>query len=530
MLQERTPLGKLNPKSVVARHWVSVAAVLVLALIWEVVGRLPSSSGVFPSLSGVVSQAWTDRALYPPNAAVTLRNAALGFVYGNAVAIAVAFAFNLVPVLGRLTRGLLVTIYCLPLIVLAPIIGVSFDGDTPKVVLAALAVVFPTFISTTIGLRSAEGILQDVVRSAGGGRWTVLTKVQARACIPDLLAGLRVAAPGAILGAMLGEFLGRSKGLGALLVATMPQAFPERLWGVGLSATVVAAASYAVFAVIGRVVSARQQSPTVGISSMVPNQRVGLLPEPVWTLASIAVVLGAWVGYLKITHLPSTFAKGPGDVWRYLFTVSAAGQHRKMFLDALIVTVPRAVLGLVFGLVLAFVLATVLSLSRALSSALLPVALVSQSMPLVALTPLLVIVLGRGNATVFAVTASVTFFPSFVTVAQGLRSTPTAAVDVLRVYDASSWTVLLKVAAPGAVPHLIESARLAIPRALLGVILAEYLALGTGVGGLILEARGRLEFSLLWSVAVVVTLLSVLAYSGVSVAERWARHRFGAIA
>ena len=122
------------------------------------------------------------------------------------------------------------------------------------------------------------------------------------------------------------------------------------------------------------------------------------------------------------------------------------------------------------------------------------------------------------------------FFPSFVTVAQGLRSTPTAAVDVLRVYNASSWTVLLKVAAPGAVPHLIESARLAIPRALLGVILAEYLALGTGVGGLILEARGRLEFSLLWSVAVVVTLLSVLAYSGVSVAERWARHRFGAIA
>jgi sulfonate transport system permease protein len=509
---------------------MSAAAVLALAALWEVVGRLPASAGVFPSLTGVLTQAWTDRDLYPPNAAVTLRNAALGFVYGNAVAIALALAFNLVPVLGRLTRGLLVTVYCLPLIVLAPIIGVSFDGDTPKVVLAALAVVFPTFVSTTIGLRSAEGILQDVVRGMGGGRWAVLTRVQLRACVPDLLAGLRVAAPGAILGAMLGEFLGGSKGLGALLVATMPQAFPERLWGVGLSATVVAAASYALFAALGRFVSSRQQSPTVAVTSMVPHQRVGLLPEPVWTLASIAVVLGAWVGYLAVTDLPSTFAKGPADVWRYLLTAPAAGQHRTMFLDALAITVPRAVVGLVIGLLLAFVLATVLSLSRSLSSALLPVALVSQSMPLVALTPLLVIVLGRGNLTVFAITASVTFFPSFVTVAQGLRSTPSAAVDVLRVYNASSWVVLWKVAAPGALPHLIESARLAIPRALLGVILAEYLALGTGVGSLILQARGRLEFSLLWSVAVVVTLLSVLAYAGVGVVERWSRRRFGAVA
>ncbi|MCU1378254.1 MAG: ssuC 10 [Acidimicrobiales bacterium] len=514
-------------RDVVADHLMTIAAVLVLATVWEVVGRLPASDGVFPSLSAVARQLWTDRDLYPPNASITLRNAAVGFVYGNAVAIGLAVAFNQVPVLGRLTRGLLVSLYCLPLIVLAPIIGVSFGGETPKVVLAAIAVLFPTYVSTTVGLRSADGTLRDVVRGYGGGRWAVLRKVTIRAALPDLLAGLRVAAPGAILGAMLGEFLGGRRGLGVLLVATMPQAFPERLWGIGLAAAAVAAASYAVFAVIGSVVTARQQSPVVAVGGVAAVERVGYLPEPVWSLASFGLVAGAWIAYLKVVGLPPTFAKSPSDVWDYLVSGAAAAGHRSSFIDALQVTMPRAAIGLFCGLLLAFVLATVLSLSRALAAALLPVALFSQSMPLVALTPLLVIVLGRGNVTVLAITTSVTFFPSFVTVSQGLRSTPTAAIEVLQIYDASPLLILRKVAAPGALPHLIASARLAIPRALLGVILAEYLALGTGVGQLILQARGRLEFSLLWSVAAVVTLISVIAYGTVGLLERWCQRRFG---
>jgi ABC-type nitrate/sulfonate/bicarbonate transport system permease component len=509
------------------RQRISVLAVAVLLAVWEIVGRLPSSHGVFPAISAVLAQMWADRALYPPNSAVTLVNAALGFLAGNAVAVLLAIVFDRVPVLGRLGRGPLLTVYCLPLIVLAPIVGVSFGGgDTPKVVLAALAVVFPTYVSTTIGLRSAPAALRDVVRALGGGRWTELRLVQIRACVPDLLAGLRVAAPAAVLGAMLGEFLGGSKGLGVLLVATMPQAFPERLWGVGLFATAVAALSYAVFAVLGRIAATGAQSPTVGVGALPPADR-GRVPRPVWTLASVVVVLAAWEGYLKVTGLPSTFAKGPDDVWRYLVDGPKAAEHRAAFAEALQSTLPRAGAGLVVGLSLAFGLAVVLSVSPAWSSALLPVALVSQSMPLVALTPLLVVTLGRTDLTVLAVTASVTFFPSFVTVAQGLAATPRAATDVVAVYAAPRRVVLWKVAMPSAVPHLVESARLAIPRALLGVIIAEYLALGTGVGALILEARGKLEFSLLWSVAAVVTVISVLAYAAVGGLERLLHRRFG---
>ncbi len=72
--------------------------------------------------------------------------------------------------------------------------------------------------------------------------------------------------------------------------------------------------------------------------------------------------------------------------------------------------------------------------------------------------------------------------------------------------------------------HDRAALRLAFPQALLGVLLAEYLALGTGVGKLLLRARGALEFDLLWSVAAVVTRLSVLAYAvATAVGERLAR-------
>ena len=506
----------------------AVAAAVLVVLLWELVGALPAADGVFPRFSSTVAQLWHDRDLYRANIPPTLWNAAQGFMFGNVAAITLAVAFTEIPSLGRLFRGVLLSLYCVPLMVIAPIVGVSFGGDVPKVVLASVAVVFPTFISVTVGLAGSDRTLEDVVRGVGGRRAHVLRKVRLRAAVPDLLAGLRVAAPGAVLGAMLGEFLGGRRGLGVLLIATMPQAFPARLWGVGLVATFAAAAGYAVFAAAGRFVETRRRSPLITTAMPVMGAPArGMLP-PVWWALSGLCLLGGWVAYLTLTGLPATFAKGPRDVWAYLVTDSASGEHRASMIDAFGSTLPHAALGLACGLGLAFVLATLLSLWPAFASALMPIALVSQSMPLIALTPLVVIALGRGLVAVLAITVSVTFFPGFVAITQGLRSMPSGAVDVLDVYDSSRLQILRKVAVPSAVPHLLAALRLAIPRALLGVIMAEYLALGTGVGGLILRARGRLEFSLLWSIAAVVTALSLVAYSLVGLAERLSERRFGA--
>ena len=108
-----------------------------------------------------------------------------------------------------------------------------------------------------------------------------------------------------------------------------------------------------------------------------------------------------------------------------------------------------------------------------------PIALVTQTMPLVALTPLLVLIFGRGIAVTIAITISVTFFPAYVTLAQGLALVPRAAFDLPRAYGASALAGAAAGGVPAHVPYLFAAARLTVPRALLGVMIAEWLATGT---------------------------------------------------
>ena len=156
-----------------------------------------------------------------------------------------------------------------------------------------------------------------------------------------------------------------------------------------------------------------------------------------------------------------------------------------------------------------------------------PVALVTQSMPLVALTPLLVLLLGRGTALILWVTISVTFFPSFVTIAQGMSMVPRAALDVPRAYGATKRQQLMLISIPASLPYLFAAMRLAAPRALLGVMIAEWLATGTGLGNLLNQSRGYLDYGMIWTVAVVSVLVAVAFYQAVVIIERWTLSRLG---
>jgi hypothetical protein len=81
------------------------------------------------------------------------------------------------------------------------------------------------------------------------------------------------------------------------------------------------------------------------------------------------------------------------------------------------------------------------------------------------------------------------------------------------------------VAVPHAIPYLLTAARLAAPRALLGVMIAEYLATGTGLGNLLNDSRGRMEYGMIWTVSAVAVLVAVIITAAVGMAERWVWRR-----
>ena len=127
------------------------------------------------------------------------------------------------------------------------------SSDLPKVALAALSVFFTTLIGVLVGLRSAEKTSLELVRAYGGGKVMQLRKVRLMSALPHVFAGLRIAAPAAVLGAIIGEYLGGDKGLGIFMINSQQAFDVPRTWGVAIISTAVAGAGFALTSVIARV-------------------------------------------------------------------------------------------------------------------------------------------------------------------------------------------------------------------------------------------------------------------------------------
>lgn len=511
-------------------YWRSLRNILILLLIWEVVGRAGLvAGGALPAPGAIVARLWIDRADYPAHVAATLWASSLGFVLGNLAGVGAGVVFALSPVTLRVFRGVNIAIFALPPIALAPILALVLSGMAPRVTLAALGVYFVTMTATVIGLSQADSRASDLIRAYGGSRFDVLRMVRLRAAAPAILSGLRVAAPNAVLGAILAEFGGGGRwGLGTYLLGSLGRGEPDRLWGIGLIATAIAGLSYAVFALLSaRIVGATR---AVTLNTAVPDARPPP-GHPLQRLGIAALTLALpfllWWALLRISGAPEMIAKTPLGVVDYLFFSAASGTAQAKLLAAMGQTLPITFLGMAAGLGFAFLLAIGAKLFPRALAAFMPVALVTQTMPLVALTPLLVLILGRGTALTLWVTISVTFFPAFVTLAQGLALVPRSAEELPRAYGASRWTEMRMVTIPAALPYLFAATRLTVPRAILGVMIAEWLATGKGLGNLLNQSRGYLDYGMIWSVALVSVLLAVAFYQIVVVLERRVLARLG---
>ena len=504
--------------------------ILILLALWEVVGRLHLiAGGALPSISAIAVKLWADRADYPGHVWATLQASGLGFVIGNLVAVVAGVAFVLSPRLMRLARGFNIAIFALPPIVIAPILALVLQGMAPRVTLAAIGVYFVTMSATVVGLSQYDRRAADVVMAYGGGRGRVLWLVQMRGAVPAILSGFRIAAPNAVLGAILAEFGGGGRwGLGAYLLGSLGRGDPPRLWGIGLVATAIAGSSYAAFAILStRLLGS---SRAISLNPAPPAVKPGTEPWPLrlaMGAGSLLLPFAIWWALIKLLAAPEMIAKTPEAVFTYLFLSDASPLARAKLGAALIETLPITALGLVLGLGFAFALAVGGRLVPSFTRALLPVALVTQTMPLVALTPLLVLMLGRGTALTMWVTISVTFFPAYVLLAQGLAQVPRGAMELPQAYGASAWREMRLVSIPASMPWLFAATRLTVPRALLGVMIAEWLATGVGLGNLLNQSRGFLDFGMIWSVATASVLISVVFYQAVLLVERRVLHRMG---
>jgi sulfonate transport system permease protein len=521
--QHRTPVRTIS-----RNHGWAVGFALALVVLWSVLAVIDAGGkGTVPAPWTVVHGLWADRSLYPAQIQSTVAEALEGVLIAGVAGVVLGSIFELWPWTAIVLNGPAITLVCVPALVWAPLLAIVFSPHAAKVGLAALAAFLPILIGTMTGLRSADPQAVEVVRVFGGSRLDELWRVRLRAALPLMTAGFRVAVPGAILGATIGEFVGGNQGLGIFMVEAVRQYLPARVWGAGAVVTALGVIGYVATGWIGRQfatpTAARTSAPLVlrGASTHRVLAPLGRL------VLGVAVTLGAWRFVIVADHLDSFFAKTPASVWHFMTSTGPVDDSRTTIFTALGQTGPGVALGIVLGLTIGIALAVACVADRRVESMLLPPALALQSVPLQAFSPVLVLIFGRGLIVILVISVIISFFPTVALTTAGLRHVPAESLDVLRGCDASPWQVLTTLRLPAAIPSIFASARIAIPSSILGVLVAEYLATSTGIGHVMVVAQSESEYSLLWSTATVMTIISVVVYLSLTGAERLAARRFG---
>jgi ABC-type nitrate/sulfonate/bicarbonate transport system permease component len=159
-------------------------------------------------------------------------------------------------------------------------------------------------------------------------------------------------------------------------------------------------------------------------------------------------------------------------------------------------------------------------LSQQLSGGM-PFALAVRSIPVVALTPLLIFLLGVDWKPKVAVAALVVFFPTLVNMAIGLRAVDARAFELMHVLNASRGQVLFRPRFPSSVPYFFAALKVAVPSAVLGAAVAEWINAGAGIGYLVIIATFPFQTPLLYATMVVVCATTMVLYWSVGLLERW---------
>ena len=267
---------------------------------------------------------------------------------------------------------------------------------------------------------------------------------------------------------------------------------------------------------LGKVARAKRTGGRSGVSGSV-IALVGLL-----------ALLAAWVGVVRLLSVPAYVLPTPMAVLRALWSgLAVAPDSRAGFYMPLWSTLKNAALGFVIGSAVGLVVGSLMAEFRTIEKLLMPYAFALQSLPKVAIAPLVVIWFGFGDASKVAVAASLALFPVLINSFTGFRSVEPERIDLMKSLSASRLQTYRMVKLPAAAPYIFAGLDMAIVYALLGTIVAEFLGAQSGIGVLITQAQAVSDVAGVFAELIILGVVGIALHALVHRTERhvihWAR-------
>jgi len=230
----------------------------------------------------------------------------------------------------------------------------------------------------------------------------------------------------------------------------------------------------------------------------------------------LVVLIALWVLCVRVLRVPPYIMPAPEAVLHALWSgVAINPASAKGYYLPLWSTLSNAATGFAIGTGLGLVLGSLMAESRTVEKLLMPYAFALQSLPKVAIAPLVVIWFGFGDGSKIAIAALLSFFPVLINSFTGLRSVEPEKLDLMRSLSATRFETYRIVKLPNAAPFIFAGLDMAVVYALLGAIVAEFLGAQQGMGVVITQAQAVSDVAGVFAALVILGVLGIALHSSV---------------
>jgi len=235
-----------------------------------------------------------------------------------------------------------------------------------------------------------------------------------------------------------------------------------------------------------------------------------------WGLSGLVIValFGIWEATVRLVNVAFWLLPPPSAIFGELYF------SRGLLWNHTLVTLAEVLLGFAVAFGSGVLLAVGIAFSRLIEKSLYPFVIASQTIPIIAIAPLLLIWVGYGITPKIIVVALIAFFPIVVNMVDGLKAVDLDMVNMMRTFGASRWQIFTKLQVPTSLPYLFSGIKIAGAVSVIGAVIGEWVGASQGLGYLMTRSIPQFQTDRVFAAIFILTFMGVALFTLITMAER----------